>query len=37
MNVKDNFEIVASEQQKQADALARIRILEESLAGLNMI
>ena len=28
-------EIVANEQQKKADALARIRILEESLAGLN--
>jgi valyl-tRNA synthetase len=28
-------EIVASEQQKQADALARIKILEESLAGLG--
>jgi valyl-tRNA synthetase len=27
-------EIVASEQQKRADALVRIRILEESLAGL---
>jgi valyl-tRNA synthetase len=26
-------EIVASEQQKRADALVRIRILEESLAG----
>ncbi len=28
-------EIVAAEQQKKADALARIKILEESLAGLN--
>jgi valyl-tRNA synthetase len=28
-------EIVASEQQKRADALARIKILEESLAGLE--
>ena len=27
-------EVVAAEQKKQADALARIKILEESLGGL---